>query len=205
MLFRSKNFDVEIKIDSDDEIAHLSKTFNTMTVQIKTQLSTIQQQNEFQQSLINNIAYAMIATDKNGIITSFNNKSEEMLGYKASEVVGICTPEIFHDKEEVLKRAKEFGDELGEKVNVGFDVFVAKTNKNLPNQHVWKYVSKEGKTIQVNLNITALKDINGETLGYIGVAEDITEKLLLEHSLFEETHRVKAILENAGEDRKSVV
>jgi len=194
-----KNFDVKLDIEGDDEIGRLSKTFNTMIVQIKSQLSTIEQQNEFQHSLINNIAYSMIATDKQGIITSFNNKSEEMLGYKASEVVGICTPEIFHDKEEVVKRAKEFSDELGENVNVGFDVFVAKTNKNLPNQHIWNYISKYGKTIQVNLNVTALKDINGETLGYIGVAEDITEKLRLEHSLFEETHRVKAILENAGD------
>jgi PAS domain S-box-containing protein len=195
----NQNFDVKINIDSDDEIGHLSKTFNTMTVQIKSQLSTIQQQNEFQHSLINNISYSMIATDKNGIITSFNHKSEEMLGYKASEVVGIFTPEIFHDKEEIIRRAKEFSDELKEEVNVGFEVFVVKTDKNVPNEHVWNYISKEGKTIQVKLCVTALKDINNETLGYIGVAEDITEKLVLEHSLFEETHRVKAILENAGD------
>lgn len=195
----NKNFDVKINIDSDDEIGHLSKTFDNMIVQIKNQLSIIEQQNEFKNSLINNIAYSMIATDKNGLITSFNNQSEKMLGYKASEVVGVCTPEIFHDKDEVATRAKEFSRELNQQVNDGFEVFVVKTDKNLPNEHTWTYISKEGKTIQVNLNITALKDINGETLGYIGVAEDITEKLLLEHSLFEETHRVKAILENAGD------
>ncbi|MGE4455653.1 MAG: PAS domain S-box protein [Arcobacteraceae bacterium] len=195
----NKNFDVKLDIDGDDEIGHLSKTFNTMTVQIKSQLSTIQQQNEFQHSLINNIAYSMIATDNQGIITSFNNKSEEMLGYKASEVVGICTPEIFHDKEEVIKRSEEFSNELGETVNSGFEVFVIKTDRNLPNEHIWNYISKDGKIIQVKLCVTALKDSDGEILGYIGLAEDITEKLILEHSLFEETHRVKAILENAGD------
>ncbi|MDY0321652.1 MAG: PAS domain S-box protein [Arcobacteraceae bacterium] len=194
-----KNFDVKLDIEGDDEIGRLSKTFNTMIVQIKSQLSTIEQQNKFQHSLINNIAYSMIATDRQGIITSFNNKSEEMLGYKASEVVGICTPEIFHDKEEVIKRSEEFSNELGETVNSGFEVFVIKTDRNLPNEHIWNYISKDGKIIQVKLCVTALKDSDGEILGYIGLAEDITEKLILEHSLFEETHRVKAILENAGD------
>ncbi len=194
-----KNFDIKLDIEGDDEIGRLSKTFNTMIVQIKSQLSTIEQQNKFQHSLINNIAYSMIATDRQGIITSFNNKSEEMLGYKASEVVGICTPEIFHDKEEVIKRSEEFSNELGETVNSGFEVFVIKTDRNLPNEHIWNYISKDGKIIQVKLCVTALKDSDGEILGYIGLAEDITEKLILEHSLFEETHRVKAILENAGD------
>ncbi len=195
----NKNFDVKINIDSDDEIGHLSRTFDNMIIQIKNQLSIIQQQNEFQNALINNIAYSMIATDKNGIITSFNNKSEQMLGYKASEVVGVYTPEIFHDKDEVIARAKEFSDELNQQVDAGFEVFVVKTDKNLPNEHIWTYIAKDGKRIKIRLSVTALKDSKDQIFGYIGVAEDITEKLILEHSLLEETNRVKAILENAGD------
>lgn len=195
----NKNFDVKINIDSDDEIGHLSRTFDNMIIQIKNQLSIIQQQNEFQNALINNIAYSMIATDKNGIITSFNNKSEQMLGYKASEVVGVYTPEIFHDKDEVIARAKEFSDELKQQVDAGFEVFVVKTDKNLPNEHIWTYIAKDGKRIKIRLSVTALKDSKDQIFGYIGVAEDITEKLILEHSLLEETNRVKAILENAGD------
>lgn len=195
----NKNFDVKLSINTDDEIGQLAKTFNTMTFHIKNQLSTIQQQNEFQNALINNIAYSMIATDKNGIITSFNYKSEDMLGYKADEVIGKFTPEIFHDKNEIIQRAKEFSEELQEIVEPSFKVFVIKTDKNLPNEHTWTYIAKNGNSIQIKLTVTALKDINGEIYGYIGLAEDITEKLILEHSLIEETRRVKTILENAGD------
>ncbi|MCK9337177.1 MAG: PAS domain S-box protein [Arcobacteraceae bacterium] len=195
----NKNFDVKLDINTDDEIGHLAKTFNTMTFHIKNQLSTIQQQNEFQNALINNIAYAMIATDKNGIITSFNNKSEEMLGYKADDVVGKITPEILHDKNEIIQRSKEFSKELGEIIEPTFKVFVIKTDKNLPNEHNWTYIAKNGNPIQIRLSVTAQKDSNGKIYGYIGLAEDITEKLILEHSLIEETRRVKTILENAGD------
>lgn len=195
----NKNFDVKLDINTDDEIGHLAKTFNTMTFHIKNQLSTIQQQNEFQNALINNIAYAMIATDKNGIITSFNNKSEEMLGYKADDVVGKITPEILHDKNEIIQRSKEFSKELGEIIEPNFKVLVVKTDKNLPNEHNWTYIAKNGNPLQIRLSVTAQKDSKGKIYGYIGLAEDITEKLILEHSLIEETRRVKTILENAGD------
>ena len=40
---------------------------------------------------------AIVATDKRGIITVFNKGAENLLGYRADEVIGRLTPLVFHD------------------------------------------------------------------------------------------------------------
>src|SRR5689334_16463684 len=50
---------------------------------------------------------AIIATDINGIITIFNSGAEQMLGYKASEVIGKHSPILFHSESEINLRSKE--------------------------------------------------------------------------------------------------
>lgn len=125
--------------------------------------------------LLANINYMVITTSKEGIITSFNHKAERVLGYKASELVGIHTPAIIHYLPEVVERAAQFSKELGIILQPGFDVFVAKTNLDLPNEYEWNYVTKDGEHIPVSLSVTALYDKDGSIIGYIGIARDITE------------------------------
>ncbi len=43
----------------------------------------------------------IIGTDTNGIITHFNKGAENLLGYKAFEIIGKTTPYIFHVPDEV--------------------------------------------------------------------------------------------------------
>lgn len=44
------------------------------------------------------MSHAIVATNKDGIITMINNQAEVLLGYKADEIIGKSTPEIFFDK-----------------------------------------------------------------------------------------------------------
>src|SRR6202453_3864676 len=57
--------------------------------------------------------FSCIATDEKGIIQLFNVGAERMLGYTASEVVNKVTPEIIHERQEVIARAKALSLELG--------------------------------------------------------------------------------------------
>ncbi|WP_369674510.1 PAS domain S-box protein, partial [Enterococcus faecium] len=82
--------------------------------------------NAMQRTILSSAGYAIIASDLDGIITVFNPSAEKLLGYKASEMIGICTPSRFHLMEEVAARAKQLSSELGENIQPGFDVFVAK-------------------------------------------------------------------------------
>ncbi len=192
-------FDINLNIKSKDELGLLAKTFNQMSKQIKTQFATIQQQNELEKTIFDNMAHILIATDKNGIITAFNKQAEKILGYTADEVIGKYSPEIFYDKQELIEVAKQYSKKFNENFEPNFKLLVYKTDKGLINQAHWKHITKDNKELIVKLTITALKDQSGKIYGYIGVAEDKTEKYYLEKSLEEETHRVKTILENAGD------
>src|SRR5690606_36018663 len=57
---------------------------------------------------------SIIATDPGGLISLFNRGAERMLGYRAEEMIGRCTPERIHLAEEVERHGRELEAELGE-------------------------------------------------------------------------------------------
>ena len=130
----------------------------------------------FLHSVLECSTHAILVTDLNGTITLFNKAAEHMLGYSSSELVGKKTLAIFHNIAQVQQRAEQFSKELGREVKIGFDVFVAKSKYDLDNTHEWEYVTKKKKKIIVNLFMSALRDELGNISGYMGIAEDITQK-----------------------------
>ncbi len=138
----------------------------------------------FYNAIVENSGYAIITGTTEGIITSFNKAAEELLGYSAEEVVGNQTPAIFHLQEEIEQRAKEFSHTLNTRVEIGFDVFIAKARLGLPNKHEWTYVKKDGTLFPVMLSVTALKGKNSnDIIGYMGIAVDISDLKLIEKKL----------------------
>lgn len=115
-------------------------------------------------------AYAIIGTDQDGIIRVFNVGAELMLGYGAEEVVDRETPLLFHDQDEVAARGAEL------RMVPGFEVFAAAARKGETEARQWTYIRKDGSRIDVSLTVTAMRDEAGELTGFIGVAQDITER-----------------------------
>jgi len=119
--------------------------------------------------------YSIITATPTGLITSFNKAAERMLLYRADELVDKATPDIFHDKEEVIARAKELSKQLGITIAPGYDVFISLAKQGIPDEREWTYVRKDGTRFPVKLSITAIKDTKGNIIGYVGIAYDITE------------------------------
>ena len=136
-------------------------------------------------AILDNSGYAIIATDTEGVVSVFNRAAERMLGYVASEVIGQLTPAPFHKAEEVVERAALFSAELGIAVEPGFEVFVAKARRNLPNDYEWTYIRKDGSTLRVLLSVTALRDGTGELSGFLGMAVDVSENTAYRQALEE--------------------
>ena len=157
----------------------------------------------FQQTILFNAPHAVIATSTTGIIQHFNPAAEKLLGYSADEMIGKLTPAVFHNSEEVAARAKIFGAELGIELEPGFDVFVAKARLNLPNQHEWIYIRKDGTRIPVLLTVTAIRDHTGTITGFLGMATDISvqkkaerSRLMAEAALREKEELTRVMIEN---------
>lgn len=138
-------------------------------------INEINTQKSFMSTILENSGHSIIATDLDGVITLFNKKAQEMLGYTQDEVVLKKTPALFHLQEEVFKAAKRLSEEFDEEIQPGFRVFVEKSIRGMSNINEWTYIKKDGSRIIVRLNVTALKDSDSTITGYIGIAEDITD------------------------------
>jgi len=152
-----------------------------------------------QQGIFDVANYSIITTEINGIIRSFNKAASEMLGYSAEEVIGKHSPALFHDVDEVVKRAKILSDELGVTIDPGFDVFVAKARQGITEELEWSYINKSGSRIPVLLSVTALRNEAGEINGFLGISFDITEKKQIKRALQEEEERYRLLFEKAGD------
>ncbi len=137
----------------------------------------------WQEAVLDYAGFAIIATTPDGLIQTFNRAAQRMLGYGAEEVIGKMTPAVIHDPQEVMDRATTFSMELGERIEPGFEVFVAKTRRGLPNEHEWIYIKKDGTRFPVLLSVTALKGSTGGIAGFLGLALDITERKQSEAAL----------------------
>ncbi|MDT8317485.1 MAG: PAS domain S-box protein, partial [bacterium] len=143
-----------------------------------------------QEAILDNAGYAIISTTPEGVITSFNKAAEQMLGYKAEELIGKETPSKFHDRDEVSMRAVQFSQELKAEIDAGFEVLVTKSRRNLPNEHEWTYIRKDGSPFPVLLSVTAMRNPEGDITGFLALAADITH-------LKEREQEHKSILETA--------
>lgn len=136
-----------------------------------------------QKAMLDNAGHAIISATPDGIIRLFNPAAESLLGYRADELIGKQTPAVFHDLEEVSARARLFSAELGVPIEPGFDVFVEKSRRGLPNEHEWTYIRKDGTRLTVLLNVTALQNAEGHITSFLGIASDITSLKIVEQEL----------------------
>lgn len=125
---------------------------------------------------------SIIATDAQGLITLFNAGAEHMLGYSAGEMVGVSSPASLHLQSEVAARAIELSEQFGVEV-AGFRVFVHIAEISGSERREWSYVRKDGSTLRVSLVVTTIRDDGGGIAGYLGIAQDITERLRAESAL----------------------
>ncbi|MDP2849417.1 MAG: PAS domain S-box protein [Humidesulfovibrio sp.] len=137
---------------------------------------------------------SIIATDPQGLITVFNRGAENMLGYKASEMVGLHTPEILHLKDEVVEHGQKLSETMKRPVE-GFETFVAHAREGGHEMRQWTYVRKDGRHISVELVITAIRDKEQRILGFLGIAVDISTRVQAEKALRQSEQRFRNLLD----------
>lgn len=126
---------------------------------------------------------SIISTLPNGIITTFNKAAEKLLGYAGAEVVGKETPALFHDPKEIQQRSNELSKELQREIAPGFGAFVEKALIKGRDVHNWTYIRKDKSRVMVRLTVTAIYDSHQKHIGFLGIAEDLTDSLRLESQL----------------------
>lgn len=115
---------------------------------------------------------AVIATDVDGVINLFNTGAQKLLGYSAEDVIGKANPGLFHDPDEMMDYLRPQADADGRMPTV-FEALTAQAAQGTWS-HQWTFVRKDGEHRQVRLSISPLNCADGQRLGYVGMAVDIT-------------------------------
>ena len=136
---------------------------------------------------------AIIATDTQGVIKTFNRGAEKMLGYDASDMINRQSPAILHVESELLERCAQLSTELGRPI-AGFDAFTAIPQTRGAELREWTYVRKDGSRLTVNLAVTAARDEENEISGYLGIAIDISERKRAEAELLHHRDHLRELV-----------
>jgi PAS domain S-box-containing protein len=124
---------------------------------------------------------AIIGTDPNGTIVSWNKGAEKMCGYKAKEILGrsvsvFLPPGHLDEHSENLKRLRR-------------------------GEHIQSFEStrihKDGHPIDVSITISPVKGRGGAVVGASVVARDITEQRQTQEALRLSEERFRVALKNA--------
>lgn len=149
-------------------------------------------------AILDSTDYSIIATDLEGTITLFNQGAERILGYHSDEIINQTSPVIFHEMDEVIERAKVLSEELNEYIRPDFEVFTAKlTRLGISDTNEWTYLRKDGGKIPVLLTCENIKNQEGSTVGYIGIAKDITHDKNQQAQLNDTLSKLNSILDSS--------
>ena len=118
---------------------------------------------------------AIIATDLRGVINTFNAGAEQMLGFKAEQVLGRSTLESLHVPAELEARAASLSVALGKRIPPSQAMLV----EGPDSQHEaseWTLNRENGSQLTVNMLGTVLLDDHGLWVGYLAIYLDVTEQ-----------------------------
>src|SRR3954468_14886780 len=133
-----------------------------------------------QSAIFNSANFSSIATDAKGVIQIFNVGAERMLGYTAAEVMNKITPAEISDPQELISRAKALSAELGTPITPGFEALVFKAARGIEDIYELTYIRKDGSRFPAVVSVTALREAQGDIIGYLLIGTDNTARKQIE-------------------------
>ncbi len=138
---------------------------------------------------LKSIGDAVIATDRNGLITFMNPVAEKLLGWKLEEVLDKKLTEVFKIINMYSRKPAE--NPVTKVLLEGFTVGLA--NHTL-------LISKNGEEIPIDDSAAPIKDDKEDIIGVVLVFRDVTDRIRAELSLRQSEERYRALTEKLRED-----
>lgn len=117
--------------------------------------------------------YLMVATGRDGVILDINPAAERALGWSREELVGRATPLLFHDPAEIKARGDVLSAQMGRLIS-GIEVFVGRAGNGVSDEREWTYIRRDGRRFEVLLTVSELRNRQGQPLGFVGIAKDVS-------------------------------
>lgn len=120
-------------------------------------------------AIVQSASDAIIGTDLNGVINSWNEAATRLFGYNPEEIIGksiltLIPPELHSEEYEILARLR-----AGEPIK----------------HYETERLKKNGERVQVSLTISPVRDANDRVIGSSKIARDISDRKRAEAALIQ--------------------
>ncbi len=171
---QSGDLGARAKVDREDEIGWLARSFNTMAADLQNHVDKIEAQHRVEKetrdylvNILDNSADMICTTALDGSIVEFNAAAERILGYRRDEVVGKNSSLFYHD----LEARKSL---------------YASVKNDRPMQNAETPLRRrDGRIIDAELTISPLRDNAGELIGAVCIGRDVTHAKSLRRDLIQ--------------------
>ncbi|RME37831.1 MAG: HAMP domain-containing protein [Deltaproteobacteria bacterium] len=167
--------DLELQLDArtEDEVGTLVQSFNRMTQDLKRHQQALrhtnrelsqsnielEQRRRYMEIVLSNVTAGVISINKSGAITTINKSAVRLLRINPHNIIGRHFRDVVGDTYQPM--IKEFLKEL------------VQSGKDTIRKQVSVQVRDQRLTLQVNM--TTLRDENGEFMGTVVVFDDLTQ------------------------------
>ncbi len=158
---------------------HNAELYRTEAEKEKKMLSLyleVIQTKDYLASIIDNSADAIIISDTDGLITSWNKGAEKIYGYAEDDVLGKFIPMVPHFE---IEKEKTFIQKIRQKEKIKDIETIRQT--------------KDGKFIEVSLTLSPILDSSGRVTGISGISRDISEKKRVEKELIKKNQELSRL------------
>jgi PAS domain S-box-containing protein len=137
----------------------------------------------YQANILAQVNDAVIASDENFLIKSWNAAAERLYGWKTEEVAGQPAEKVLQtefsgtEREDAVQQIRQAGEYFSEVTQV----------------------RKDGSRVDVEAHTVAMRDETGRVTGYISVNRDITERKRAESAALESETRYHRVLDSMME------
>lgn len=169
------NLDVRLEGEGEDEIGMLVASFNKMTEDLRNHQRALSDANQgltrsnqeldqrrrYMEFVLGNVTAGVISVNRDGILTTINPSAERLLSISSESVLGRPFQEILRPEQQEITKGL-----LRELAESGKDAISRQVDVRM----------REGKrTLSVNLSV--MRDENGEFIGTVAVFDDLTQVL----------------------------
>jgi PAS domain S-box-containing protein len=137
----------------------------------------------YQAYLMENVRDAIIATDGDHIINSWNAAAERLYGWRSEEVLGKSAKEILRTHRTTESKEETFAN-------------LEATNSMVAEV---RQTRKDGTEVDMEMTAIALKNRNDRVTGYVGVFRDIAERIRSRNEKERSFSLLKATLESTAD------
>lgn len=169
------DLDVRIDAEGDDEIGMLVRSFNRMAADLRAKQRALNSSNEeltrinheiesrrrYMEIVLRNVAAGVISVDQVGAVTTINKSAERLLHIDTSAVLGKNFRDVLRDAhlDIVMESLRD----------------MAVTRQDSMTRQIGLEMRGERRVLQMNL--TMLRDEQGEFLGSVLVLDDLTQMM----------------------------